>query len=64
MRTVRIKPFSKAYFDVMDQLPELRAVFALGDELTVVGRDRAIALADDDAADLTGAALSGLAKSW
>ena len=30
MPVTTIKPYSNAYFDVMDKLPELRAVFALG----------------------------------
>src|SRR5258707_8393442 len=47
MSTTRIKPFSRAYFDVLAALPELRAVFALGNRVAVAGRDGAIVLADD-----------------
>ena len=43
--TMKIKPFSKAYFDLLAQLPELRAALALGDRVIVVGRDRAISFA-------------------
>ncbi|MDB4877521.1 MAG: hypothetical protein JWM41_3967 [Gemmatimonadetes bacterium] len=64
MQTITIEPYSKAYFDVLAQLPELRAVFALGAKVTVVGRDRAIAIADDGLAEFSAGALSGLSKAW
>jgi hypothetical protein len=64
MQTTKIKPYSAAYFDVLAQLPELRAVFALGSRLIGVGRDRAIALSDDGAETLAAPALAALVKSW
>jgi Ca-activated chloride channel family protein len=60
MAVTKIKPFSKGYFDLMTELPELRAVFALGNRVIVVGRDRAIALTDDGAETLP----PGLVKGW
>jgi hypothetical protein len=59
-----IKPFSQAYFDVLDQLPELRAVFALGAHVIVVGKTRAIELRDDGVSELNAAALGALTRSW
>ncbi len=59
-----IKPFSKAYFDVVAQLPELRAVFALGPRVTVVGRSRVISLSETGVSDLTPAALDALVRAW
>lgn len=64
MATTKIKPYSKAYFDLMNELPELRSVFALGDYVVVVGRDHAIALSDDGAASLAPAALRTLVNRW
>jgi Ca-activated chloride channel family protein len=64
MTTIKIKPFSTVYFDLMKELPELRAVFALGDRVIVVGRDRAIQLADDGVESMTAQALSALTKVW
>jgi Ca-activated chloride channel homolog len=64
MTTIKIKPFSTVYFDLMKELPDLRAVFALGDKLIVVGRDRAIQLADDGVESMTAQALSALTKNW
>jgi len=64
MTTVTIKPFSKAYFDLLTTIPELRPVFALGSRVIVVGRDRAIALGDRGQETLTAAQLAALAKAW
>lgn len=64
MTTTRVKPFSKAYFDLSSALPDLRSVFALGNRVEVAGRDRAIVLADDGVDTLTPAALAVLVKGW
>jgi hypothetical protein len=62
MTTIKIKPFSKVYFDLMAELPDLRAVFALGDRVIVVGRDRAIQLAEDGVTEMKD--LSALTRVW
>jgi Ca-activated chloride channel family protein len=64
MPTTTIKPFSQAYFDLLDRLPELRAVFALGARLLVVGKDRAISLGANGAAQLSSAELKTLVGAW
>ena len=64
MSTTKIKAFTKAYFDLVSALPELRAAFALGNRVIVVGRDRAIALSEDGAETLSSAALASLVKTW
>ena len=64
MRETTIKPYSNAYWKVMDKLPELRAVFAFGGSVTVVGRDRAIRVAGDGVSDLSPAALDALVNAW
>jgi hypothetical protein len=64
MPTTTIKPFSQAYFDLVDRLPELRAVFALGARVLVVGKDRAIKLSDSGAAQLSAAEVTTIAGSW
>jgi hypothetical protein len=45
-------------------VPELRAVFSMGTRVIVVGRDRAVTLADDGVAELSSSALAALAKAW
>jgi Ca-activated chloride channel family protein len=64
MATTKIKPFSRVYFDLMKELPDLRAVFALGDRVIVVGRAGAIQLAEDGVESMTGHTFSALTKSW
>lgn len=64
MPSITVKPFSKAYFDLLNAIPELRPVFALGSRVIVVGRDRAIALSDRGQETMTAAQLAALAKAW
>jgi Mg-chelatase subunit ChlD len=64
MSVSTIKAYSRAYFDVMDQLAELRAVFAIGSRVTVAGRKGAITIGDKGVSEMSAAALSALAKAW
>jgi len=43
-RTLHVQAYSRAYFELIDKLPDLRAVFALGDKVVVMGRVAAIQL--------------------
>lgn len=63
-RVVTVKPFSPAYFTVMERLPELREVFGLGERMEVHGRAVTLRLADDGAAHLDAAALDALTRDW
>jgi hypothetical protein len=62
--TTKIKAFSKAYFDLVAALPELRPAFALGTRVIVVGRARAIELSDDGVETLSASAMAALVKEW
>jgi Ca-activated chloride channel family protein len=64
MQVTSIKPYSKAYFDLVQQLPELKAVFSLGDRLVVVGKTNAIRLDDSGASDLSATAMASLVRGW
>jgi hypothetical protein len=64
MPTTAIKPFSQAYFDLLDRLPELRAVFTIGGRVLVVGRDRAVSLTDSGGTQLTAAELKAIVSGW
>ena len=65
METIIIKPYSKAYFDLLNQLPELRATFALGNRVIVVGKSLAISLDDAKGAeDLSDAMRKSVARGW
>ncbi|HEY6829718.1 MAG TPA: VIT domain-containing protein [Gemmatimonadaceae bacterium] len=65
METIIIKPYSKAYFDLLTQLPELRSTFTLGDRVIVVGKSLAISLDDaKGAAELSDAMRKSIARGW
>ncbi|HEY4304203.1 MAG TPA: VIT domain-containing protein [Gemmatimonadaceae bacterium] len=64
MQKTVIKPFSKAYFDLVDQLPELRTAFTIGERVIVVGKNAAIELNESGISELSASALSGIARSW
>jgi hypothetical protein len=64
MATTTIKPFSHAYFDLLDRLPELRAAFALGAHVIVVGKDRAISLGENGQAELSAGELKTIVGAW
>jgi len=64
MPKVSIKPFGKAYFDLVAELPELRDVFAIGERVIVVGRDRAIEVSDHGIDSMSSAERAALIKAW
>lgn len=64
IQTTTVKPYSKAYFDIVQQLPELKQVFALGGRLIVVGKASAIRLDDSGVSELSPAALASLTRTW
>jgi Ca-activated chloride channel family protein len=65
METIIIKPYSKAYFDLLTQLPELRSVFALGDRVIVVGKSVAISLdAAKGAGEISASMRATIARAW
>jgi Ca-activated chloride channel family protein len=64
MRTTAIKPFSAAYFDLLARLPELRGALALGAHIIVVGKDRAIAIADSGVTQLSAADMNAIVNAW
>ena len=69
MRTVRVKPYSAAYFALVNRLEDLRAPFALmGPEaragVIVAGRTVAIAVADDGVDTLNPRELAAVEQGW
>jgi uncharacterized protein involved in type VI secretion and phage assembly len=59
VRTLRIKAYSKAYFDLMDAVPELRPIFAIGDRLIVKGRKIAIVVGPEGVENVDVKAIAG-----
>ena len=63
-RVVQVRPFSKAYFALMEQIPELREAFALGEQVEVHGKSVTIRL-DANGVDLLDAAtLAAVTRDW
>ena len=63
-RVVTVKPFSPAYFTLIERLPELRELFGVSDRLELHGRAVTVRLAEDGAVRLDGAALDALVRDW
>ena len=62
-RTLHVQPYSRAYFELIDKLPDLRAVFSLGDKVVVMGRTAAIQL-DAKAAEPSRADVEWVVGNW
>ncbi len=64
-RVVTIKAYSKAYFDLLKQLPELTSVVSLGEQITVVGKGIVISIRTASGTEtLSGAELDRIAREW
>ncbi len=64
MRTVRVQPFSAAYFAVLDAIPELRPAFAVGDRVRVAGRAVAVEVSAAGVTQLDEREVAALRASW
>ena len=64
VRTVRIKAFSKAYFDLIDAVPDLRAIFAIGDRVTVRGRAVTVVVSESGAEERRPAERLSVVTGW
>jgi hypothetical protein len=61
---VKIQAYSAAYFALVQRLPELAPLFAVGERVRVNGRSVAIEVGADGATTLDTAALTALARDW
>jgi hypothetical protein len=61
---VKIKPFSAAYFAVLDAMPELRAPFAVGEQVLVAGKRVAIEVSASGIEQIDAAQLRSLKEQW
>ena len=64
VKTIRIKAFSKAYFDLINALPELRSVFAVGEKVTVQGRSVAVVVSESGVEELSSSEVKGVVAAW
>lgn len=63
-RTLRVRPYSDAYFALMTRTPDLREAFALGEQVEVRGRAVTVVLAADGVERLSAAELAAVARDW
>ncbi|HEX6574289.1 MAG TPA: VIT domain-containing protein [Gemmatimonadaceae bacterium] len=64
VKVTKVKAFSSAYFKLMDLIPDLREVFALGDKLVVYGKSAAIEITDAGSQDLSDSELRRIQSQW
>ena len=64
LRLVTVKPYSAAYFELVQRLNQLAEPFALGDRVIVAGRAVAIELSPTGAERLTADALATIVRDW
>jgi len=63
-RRVRVQPFSELYFALMREIPDLRAILALGEQVVVLGRRVTIELHAEGATRLGDAELQSVIRDW
>jgi Ca-activated chloride channel family protein len=59
-----VKPYSNAYFALLDKIPELRAVFAIGDRVIVAGRGVSIEVSEKGVESLDSASVERISKEF
>jgi Ca-activated chloride channel family protein len=64
LRLVKVKAFSEAYFKLMETIPELKEVFALGDKVIVAGRDVRIEIGEAGMETMNEAELKRIQSAW
>lgn len=63
LRVYQVKAYSPAYFSLIEKLPELREVFAMGDRVLVAGRTVAVEVVEDGA-DLSVSDVETIVRNW
>jgi hypothetical protein len=61
---IKVRPYSAAYFKILELLPELREPFALGERVIVAGRSIAIEISPAGVESLSDAELRSLQTKW
>jgi Ca-activated chloride channel family protein len=64
MQRVKVRPYSSAWFRLIELLPELREPFALGDRVVVAGRSIAVEISPTGVESLSESELRNLQSRW
>jgi Ca-activated chloride channel family protein len=63
-QTVKVRAFSDAYFKLIDAIPELRDVFAIGDKVIAAGKSVTIEIGDDGITTMDDTRLQQIQDRW
>lgn len=63
-RRVTVRPYSPAYFALIERVPELREILAVGDRVVVHGRAITLEIADGGVDRLDAVALTAFTRDW
>ena len=63
-QVVKVRAFSEAYFKLIDAIPELRDVFAIGDKVIVAGKGIAIEIGDEGMSTIDATRLRQVQDRW
>jgi hypothetical protein len=61
---LQVKPFSDAYFKLIDMVPDLREAFSIGERAIVAGRTMAIELISSGKENLTDRDMTLIRDRW
>jgi hypothetical protein len=61
---LRVKPFSDAYFKLVEMVPDLREAFSVGERVIVAGRSMAIELTPSGKESLTDRDMTLIRDRW
>jgi Ca-activated chloride channel family protein len=64
VRRVSVRAFSPAYFALVDKIPDLKAIFALGEKVTAGGRNVVVMLDAQGAEQLSASDLAAVLRDW
>jgi Ca-activated chloride channel family protein len=64
MRVVRVRPYSAAWFAILEALPQTREAFSLGERVRIAGRQVVLESAPDGEDQLTESELRRIVASW
>jgi len=59
----KVKAYSRSYFALLEQIPELREAFTVGDHMLVAGKSVAVEVVDD-APELGESEIRTLVTGW
>ena len=64
MKRVKIKPYSAAYFKLVEAVPEIRELLSVGEKVVVGGRTVAIEITDTGVEELTEREIESIRSNW